>query len=233
MRSYFGPLRVKVWGERACFTRPECKVDRVSYPIMTPPAARGVLEAIYWHPEMFWRVLEIWNLKETGWFSHKINEVTGDKGISKEWSAMRPFDVAEHNDKGKPINRDQRHMLGLKDVKYLIVAEVVSRRPEPHTSGDEAKHRDIFQRRLNKGACAYQPFLGVREFPAYFAPADDTEESVPLPDANLGHMVATLYDLSVDPRSGESAAMRRSFQASTVDGVLKVGVGVYDGRPAP
>lgn len=222
MKSFHGPIKVRVWGKRACFTRPECKVDRVSYPIMTPTAARGVLEAIYWHPEMYWRVTEIWNLRPVKWFSWMVNEVNGDKGVGKEWSAMNPYNA--------PAHRDQRHMLGLRDVEYLIVAEVI---PRAGTPGEEARHRNIFRNnRLKIGACAYQPFLGVREFTAYFAAADGTEKPVPLPEDDLGSMVGSLFDLTVAHGRGFRETSRALFNASVRDGILKVDAQVYESRAA-
>lgn len=215
-------MKIKVWGARACFTRPESKVDRVSYPIMTPSAARGVLEAIYWRPEMYWRVLQIWNLKPVKWFSWVVNEVNGDKGIGREWSSVRPYNAPDH--------REQRHMLGLRDVAYLIVAEIVAR---DGTDATEVKHRNIFRnRRLNVGACAYQPFLGVREFTAYFGPADNSEKPVPLPEENLGLMVGSLFDLTIDPRQKPKIdrESRILFEAKVENGVLKIDPQVYEPR---
>jgi CRISPR-associated protein Cas5d len=189
---------------------------------MTPTAARGVLEAIYWHLAMYWRVTEIWNLKPVKWFSWMVNEVNGDKGVGKEWSAMNPYNA--------PDFRDQRHMLGLRDVEYVIVAEIVSR---DGTRGGESKHRDIFRRRLNQGACAYQPFLGVREFTAYFAPTDGTEKPEPLPEADLGSMVGSLFDLTLDPDLKVKDTSRVLFDARVHGGVLKVDPRVYEPRVAP
>jgi CRISPR-associated protein Cas5d len=220
LKSFHGSMKVRVWGDRACFTRPECKVDRVSYPIMTPTAARGVLEAIYWHPGMYWRVTEIWNLKPVKWFSWIVNEVTGDKGVGNKWSAMNPYDA--------PTHRDQRHMLGLRDVAYLIVAEIVAR---DGTSGSEAKHRDIFRNdRLKKGACAYQPFLGVRELTAYFAPADGTEKPEPLPEEDLGSMVGSLFDLTLTPERGSRETSRAPFDAKAPGGILRIPEEIYEPR---
>jgi CRISPR-associated protein Cas5d len=220
LRSFFGPMKVKVWGDRACFTRPECKVDRVSYPIMTPTAARGVLEAIYWHPQMYWRVTEIWNLKPVKWFSWMVNEVNGDVGVGVSWSAVKPYNA--------PSLREQRHMLGLRDVEYVIVAEIVAR---DGTQGGETKHRDIFRNdRLKLGACAYQPFLGVREFTAFFAPADGSEKPVPLGEEDLGSMVGSLFDITLDPALGYRETSREQFNAVVRDGVLKVSPAVYEPR---
>ena len=222
MKSFFGPVRVKVWGDHACFTRPECKVDRVSYPIMTPTAARGVLEAIYWKPEMLWRVRRIINLKTVQWFSRMLNEVNGDKGVNKEWSAMQPFNASDY--------RDQRHMLGLRDVAYIIEAEVVAR---SQSSDEEVKHRDTFQRRVRKGQCAYQPFLGVREFSALFGPLDGTEAAMPLQDEDIGIMVGALYDLTVNPREQKlGSILRRTFHARVIGGVLDIDPTIAKGGSA-
>lgn len=222
MKSYFGPLKIRIWGERACFTRPDSKADRVSYPIITPSAARGVLEAVYWHPQMYWRVTKIWNMKPVKWFSLMANETTGDKGVNKNWEAMNPFEISRY--------RDQRHMLGLRDVEYIVFAEVVAR--DGSKSG-EAKHRDIFQRRLKKGACAYQPFLGCREFTGYFSPAQEEHTPVSLPEEDLGQMVGSLFDLTVDPQSKVSAVSRRVFEAVVRDGVLVVDPKIYEpGAPS-
>src|SRR5437773_1934793 len=109
------PLEVKVWGDYACFTRPEMKVERVSYTVMTPSAARGVLEAIFWKPEFSWRVREIEVLKPIRYFSILRNEVQRRaSGRSAE-----PFYADE--------DRTQRHTLGLRDVAYVIRADVAVR----------------------------------------------------------------------------------------------------------
>src|SRR5436309_15329084 len=97
------PVELKVWGEYACFTRPEMKVERVSYTVMTPSAARGILEAIFWKPEFSWRVREIWVLKEIRYFSILRNEVQSKASPRTD----RPLIISEE--------RTQRHTLGLRD----------------------------------------------------------------------------------------------------------------------
>src|SRR5262245_42567627 len=135
-----GPsLEVKVWGELACFTRPEMKSERVSYPVMTPSAARGVLEAIFWKPEFRWQVREICVLKDIRHFSILRNEVNNKAVVStaRKWANSGGGYFAEED-------RAQRHTLALRDVAYLIRADVVL---ALHADADVAKYRDQFRRR--------------------------------------------------------------------------------------
>ena len=185
----YPPLAVKVWGERACFTRPEMKVERVSYPVMTPSAARGVLEAIFWKPEFSWRVREIWVLKPIRHFSivrNEVNSVASEKS-ARSWDRSGGGYFAEED-------RAQPHTLGLRDVAYLIRADVVLR---PHATEDVAKYRDQFRRRVGRGQCHHRPYLGCREFAADFGPPDGSEAPVDLTD-ELGRM---LFDQAFEPDS--------------------------------
>jgi len=115
----YPPVAVRVWGDFACFTRPELKVERVSYPIPTPSAARGVLEAIYWKPQFSWRVEEIWVLKPIRYFSILRNEVN-DR--ASERSAIAWSKNGDGYDATDPKHRAQRHTLALREVDYLIRA---------------------------------------------------------------------------------------------------------------
>lgn len=169
-------LSVKVWGEFACFTRPEMKVERVSYPVMTPSAARGILEAIYWKPEFEWRVREIHVLEPIRHIALVRNEM--NKRIPTR--DPKPIFVDEE--------RTQRYTLALRDVAYLIYAEIHLR---PHADKDIAAYRDQFRRRVERGDCHFQPYLGCREFTAYFAPPNSTERAIPLND-DLGRMLGEL-----------------------------------------
>ncbi len=152
-----GTVRLRVWGENACFTRPEMKVERVSYDVMTPSAARGILEAIHWKPAIRWRVEQIDVLKPIRWESVRRNEVG---------RAMSPGADGLYID--DPNVRQQRAGLLLRDVDYVIHAcfEITERAGPEDTV---AKHREMFLRRAEKGQCFYQPFLGCREFAARFA----------------------------------------------------------------
>jgi CRISPR-associated protein Cas5d len=166
----FPLLEVKVWGERACFTRPEMKVERVSYPVMTPSAARGVLEAIFWKPEFAWQVCEIWVLKPILHFSivrNEVNSVASDRA-ARSWARRGGGYFADED-------RAQRYTLGLRDVAYLIRADIVL---SARATGGVAKYRDQFRRRVNRGQCFHRPYLGCREFTADFGPADGTEKPI-------------------------------------------------------
>jgi CRISPR-associated protein Cas5d len=207
--AYEPPLEVKVWGEFACFTRPEMKVERVSYPMMTPSAARGILEAILWKPELVWRVEEIWVLNPIQYVSFLRNEVNSraSERSARDWAERGGgFFTAE--------DRAQRHTLALREVEYVIRA-----RPEPRsgTNADRAKYRDQFRRRVARGQCFAMPYLGCREFSASFASPEGTER--PIPDSGaLGRMLLDL-DYTAD---GTGHAVPRFFDARLERGVLRI-----------
>ena len=192
-------VRVKVGGEYACFTRPEFKVERVTYPIITPSAARGVLEAIYWKPEFRWEIREIQVLKDIRETSILRNEI--DATQNKQ---VGPFFIED--------KRIQRTCLMLRDVEYIIQAEVVQK---PHDKEHPEKHIDCFTRRVLKGQCHYRPYLGTREFDAWFeAP---TDEDVPLSfDRRVGNM---LFDIAFQENS---VRKEMSFLKTVVDKQRKV-----------
>ncbi|MCS6776124.1 MAG: type I-C CRISPR-associated protein Cas5c, partial [Chthonomonadaceae bacterium] len=165
-------LEVEVWADFACFTRPEFKVERVSYPMMTPSAARGVLESIFWKPEFSWQVRAIHVLRPR--HSSAGNNVDA-LSFYRHFSILR--NEVSKRATGNPIfvddtdTRAQRHTLGLRDVAYLIQADIVLR---PHATDDIAKYRDQFRRRVARGQCFSRPYLGCREFACDFAPPDGT-----------------------------------------------------------
>jgi CRISPR-associated protein Cas5d len=173
------PVVVQVSGAAALFSRPELKVERVTYPVMTPTAARGILEAIFWKPEMRYRVVAIEVLRAIQQFSIRRNET----------SALVPLDAAL---RGKTVDtvahRDQRNAVCLRDVAYRIHAhvELVERATKP-----VAAYRDQFRRRVGRGACFHQPYLGTREFSADFADPDDTPRWSHSED--LGVMLHTIH----------------------------------------
>lgn len=208
------PLEVKVWGEFACFTRPEMKAERVSYPVMTPSAARGVLEAVFWKPEFSWRVREIWVLKAIRLFSILRNEVNSKAVVStaRSWVEDGGGYFAEED-------RAQRHTLALRDVAYLIKADVVL---ASHAIDDIAKYRDQFRRRVNRGQCYHRPYLGCREFAASFGPPDGTERAFDLPD-DLGQM---LFDLDY-AADGSGRGTPRFFPARLESGILRIPPDLY------
>jgi CRISPR-associated protein Cas5d len=173
-----GRLKVKVWGEYACFSRPEFKVERVSYPVITPSAARGVLEAIFWKPEFRYELRRIGVLKPGSQTVILRNELEDRQG-------SKPYFVED--------KRQQRSSLILKDVAYLLEADIVLR---PHAEGPLPKYLEQFERRLQRGQCHHTPYLGTREFAAHFAPANG--EKPPWLDLPIGTM---LFDIAFVPSS--------------------------------
>lgn len=205
----YSPLAVRVWGDFACYTRPEMKVERVTYPVMTPSAARGVLEAICWKPEFIWRVEEIWVLKPIRYFSILRNEVNSRQS---ERSALTWYQDGGGFDAS--ADRAQRHTLALRDVAYVILAQV---EVKPGIDADPAKYRDQFRRRIRDGRCFAMPYLGCREFTAKFAPVDDSERPIDITD-DLGPM---LLDLNY-AKDGSGRGKPRFFDARMEHGILRV-----------
>ncbi len=203
------PLALKVWADLACFTRPEMKVERVTYSVMTPSAARGVLEAVFWKPEIRWHVEEIWVLQPIRYASILRNEVNSRQSerAARSWQADGGgYDASS--------DRSQRHTLALRDVAYLIKARVELK---PHADADPAKYRDQFRRRVDSGRCFATPYLGCREFSAAFAAPDGNEQPIDLTD-ELGPM---LLDLDYRP-DASGRGTPRFFDARIERGVLRV-----------
>ncbi len=228
------PLQVKVWGDLACFTRPEFGVERVSYEVMTPSAARGVLEAIFWKPEFRWRVREIEVLKPIRHFSilrNEMNSIQSDRS-ARSWAENGGGYFADDD-------RAQRHTLCLRDVAYVIRADIELK---PHVGEHPAKYRDQFRRRVKRGQCFNQPYLGTREFSAFFGPPDGDEQAIDVSD-DLGLMLLDV-DFVSDAKgaltyAGHSSGGReivrgnaqpRFFQARLDSGVLRVPQESYEGR---
>lgn len=199
-------LCLKVWGEFACFTRPEMKVERVSYDVITPSAARAVFEAILWKPEIRWTLTRIEVLRPVRWISVRRNEVGA---IASETTAKQSGGLYIED------QRQQRAGLILRDVAYRLHARFdvvdgakhIHRYPElrgrfPAESEEAqpenpAKYLAMFQRRARKGQCFNQPYLGCREFSAFFELVEDPQAAArqepPIPvDEDFGWM---LHDL--------------------------------------
>lgn len=211
----YPPLEVKVWGEFACFTRPEMKVERVSYPVMTPSAARGVLESIFWKPEMRWRVREIWVLKPIRHLSLIRNEVNSPSSISmaRNWSIYGGGYFAEED-------RAQRHNLILRDVSYLIKADIELK---SHNKANVAKYRDQFRRRVAAGQAFRAPYLGCREYAAFFGPPEGGEAPFDISD-DLGRL---LFDMKYESSSSNRATP--VFECFILErGVLRIPQEMYD-----
>jgi CRISPR-associated protein Cas5d len=179
-------VTVRVWGDFACFTRPEMKVERVSYPVMTPSAARGILEAIFWEPQMYYLIDAIRIIKRGRWFSFRRNEVISVINLSsvKTWM-QAPKKVIPIRAGGGAADGTQRNMLALEDVEYLITAEVrlsdigIRRNGLP-------KYLEEIKRRAQSGKCYHRPALGVREFAADFEWEEDAQAALERRAAELG-----------------------------------------------
>ena len=204
-------LEVKFWGDFACFTRPEMKVERVTYPVMTPSAARGALEAIFWKPEVAWRVDEIHVLEPITYASILRNEINHrqTKGTARGWARNGGgYDAASER------NRAQRHTLALRDVAYTVRAQLLL---SDGVDDDIAKYRDQFRRRVAAGRCFATPYLGSREFSAAFGEPQSGDEPIDRSE-DLGLM---LLDIDYDA-DGSGRGTPRFFQASLDRGVLRV-----------
>lgn len=201
-------IRLKVTGDFACFTRPDLKVERMSYPCMTPSAARGILEAILWKPEFQWYVRRIIVLMPIQFVSIKRNE------ISKK-----------QNPKGEPIeiteNRVQRNSIVLKDVGYIIEASVfVDEKYIEKTKGSEhpitvKKYRTMFERRVKKGQCWHQPCLGTREFAADFSIPGEQDQPL-----DITYPVGSMfYDMFYDEKGKITPLF--FYDVAIVNGILE------------
>ncbi len=182
-------VTLRVWGDFACFTRPEMKVERVSYPVITPSAARGILEAVFWEPQMYYLIDSIRIVRKGRWVSFRRNEVT--KVISldnvKTWMHS-PEKTAPIQAGGGAADGTQRNMLALQDVEYLISAEV---RVTPLANCPEdklEKYLKEIERRARQGKCFHRPGLGMREFAADFDWEADADAALTRRTAELGHI---------------------------------------------
>lgn len=207
-------IKLVVSGDYACFTRPEMKVERVSYDVMTPSAARGILEAIHWKPAIRWIVEEIHVLKPVRFQSIRRNEVGAKAPVGKIKSAMNAGSL-----EGLALviedNRQQRAATVLTDVAYGICARFELTEKADGTD-NEGKHLDTFNRRARKGQCFHQPCLGTREFPARFALIEPGEALPPAigETRDLGFM---LYDID---HAGDRGSL--FFRANLEKGIMKV-----------
>lgn len=228
---------LRAWGDIGCFTRPEMKVERVSYPVITPSAARGVLEAILYMPQFRWQVQRIAIKKPIKFISFRRNEVKSKLPVRAAASWMRgaqPEPLLADKD------RTQRNTLALRDVEYVIEArmeltELVNRPRQKPQGGDEpagenniGKYLGWFERRASKGQCFVQPCLGCREFPAFFDFATK-EDMIVSPginaDQDLGLTLYDVFDLDVMHPAGKvenTEAKITFFPAFLKDGILPV-----------
>lgn len=206
-------VRLHVWGERACFTRPEMKVERVSYDVATPSAARGVLEAIHWKPQIVWVIDRIHVLQPIAFQSFRRNEVGSRASAALAARAMKSGNLAGVG-LDVTTDRQQRASMLLVNVEYVIEAHFELTAKGAHE--DPSKHLSMFNRRAAAGQCFHRPCLGAREFPAEFALVTDTMPPSRFPpgERDLGWM---LHD--IDFADGRTS---RFFRARLCDGILDV-----------
>lgn len=217
------PFCLEVTGDYACFTRPEMKVERVSYDVITPSAARAVFEAILWKPGIRWRITRIEVLKPLRWISVRRNEVAAVASTRNALAAM-------HEGRGELAlyiedERQQRAGLFLRDVAYRLHAELQMVSDEARAN--PVKYLAMFSRRAEAGQCVNQPYLGCREFAARFRPvallsddrggwraADGEPPALQSMTADLGWMLFDLnYENPADPKP-------QFFRARVDSGVL-------------
>jgi CRISPR-associated protein Cas5d len=219
-------MELKIWSEFGCFTRPEHKADRVTYEFITPSAARGCLEAIFWKPEMRWVIDQIVVLNPIRRMSVMTNEIKSKQSYQiavNSFNGNRPYYVSD--------DRTQRHSLILKEPAYIIRAHVELK---PHADKPVVAYEEQFRKRVERGRCFHQPYMGVRDFMAFFEKPAGDEQPIDLTD-DFGLM---LHDIEFEPdsdgpiafwkqtsRQGASLvkgrAKPRFFNAQMIKGVIQ------------
>ena len=208
-------IQVEVWGEYACFTRPEMKTERVSYDCMTPSAARGLLESIYWHPGLMWRIDRIHVCRPIRVTNIRRNEVK-DKISARSVKTVMERGAGELY-LAAPESIQQRAAMVLQDVRYVIDAHFdLTEKAAP--SDSPGKFQDIVKRRLERGQCYSMPYFGTREFPAQFRRCTMLP---PCPEELLG--MRDLGWMLWDMDYGDPQDIRpRFFRAVMTDGIVTV-----------
>lgn len=213
---------LEVWGPMACFTRPELKVERVSYDVITPSAARAIFEAIFWKPAIHWQVTKIEVLNPIKWTSVRRNEVGA---------------VASKNPIFIEDKRQQKNTLCLKDVRYRISAKLVfipkwkrdeSKNPHIDTEEDDllrkdenpAKYNSMFERRASKGQCFNHPYLGTRECSCSFKLVNPETDELDAPINESRDFGIMLYDMDFEQNLKNPPAL--FYRAQMENGVINV-----------
>jgi CRISPR-associated protein Cas5d len=219
---------LEVWGDFACFSRPELKVERFSYPCITPSAARGIFDAIYAKPVEFrWQVVRIEVLRRPAFLALRRNEVKDTVNVNAvfDWMSGKrdPEPIWADGDREllgtDEKGRTQRQTMALKEVRYRLHAEI---RPWPGFENRQTALEAQFRRRAERGKCFYQPYFGVREFPAFFELVEGGTPSEPCAfDLDLGLMLYDVFDLSRPGTSMDRPAVSL-FRAEVRGGVLDV-----------
>lgn len=235
------PIYLRTWGELACFTRPEMKVERVSYPIMTPSAARGLLEAILYKRQFRWRIHRIAVKKPIRFLALRRNEVKEKISKTQLEAAANggSVEVIFADETSKNKGRTQRNLLALRDVEYVIEASLEltllanqpRRKPpyedEPEGDNNLGKYYGMFRRRADTGQCFARPSFGCREFSAHFElTGKGAMEVKPVvnPDTDFGLMLYDVFDLDVMHEPGPAMAKPKItfFSARLENGVMTI-----------
>ena len=228
---------LEVWGDLACFTRPEMKVERFSYPVITPSAARGVCDAIYWDgkremrgkrsvilPYFYWQITHIEVLEFPRYIALRRNEVKGTvpglATLNKWMAGEQPEPLWADGDEVN-TGRTQRQTMALKNVRYRISARI---EPRAAFRGDLAKFNASFERRAKQGKCFQQPYFGCREFPAFFeyVEKDAPRRSAIALDQHMGLMLYDVFDLAAQEASDTAKPYVTMFESNLRNGVLNV-----------
>lgn len=227
---------LEVWGDLACFTRPEMKVERFSYPVITPSAARGIFDAIYWdgkreqqgrenviRPYFHWQIMRIEVLEMPRYIALRRNEVKGcvpGQATLNQWMAgAEPKPLWADSD-DETTGRTQRQTMALKNVRYRLTAKIA---PKTAFAADWGKMNSQFQRRAKTGKCFQQPYFGCSEFPAFF---EYLENPPPVTtarfDQHLGFMLYDVFDLRKEVVKEKEKPFITLFDAHVRNGVLDV-----------
>ncbi|MFY9259465.1 MAG: type I-C CRISPR-associated protein Cas5c [Gallionella sp.] len=230
---------LEVWGDFACFTRPEMKVERFSYPVITPSAARGIFDAIYWdgirekqgkksimHPYFYWQIQRIEVLALPRYIALRRNEVKGcvpgTATLNKWMSGKESPEPLWADGSDESTGRTQRQTVALKNVHYRITAQII---PKSGFAQDYGKFNSQFERRAKQGKCFQQPYFGCREFPAFFeyigSPETASQPPIPL-DQHLGLMLYDVFDLRKTAVEESDKPFITVFDAHLRNGVLDV-----------
>lgn len=225
---------LEVWGDLACFTRPEMKVERFSYPVITPSAARGIFDAIYWdgkrerggiRPYFYWQITRIEMLEMPRYIALRRNEVKGcvpaAAKLNKWMNGSETPEPLWADSDDETTGRTQRQTMALKNVRYRLHARIV-----PKSDNDPAKLNACFVRRAKHGKCFQQPYFGCREFPAFFEYLDPAQAAAaPSPlalDQNFGLMLYDIFDLEREVVGEKDAPAISLFEAHMVGGGIDV-----------
>ena len=208
-------IKVEVWGDYALFSRPEMKVERVSYDVITPSAARGLLESIYWHPGLSWKIDRIYVCNPIRFTNIRRNEVKDVVSGSSVKSVMKSGKGEIYIATSESIQ--QRAAMVLKDVRYVIEAHF-DMTDNAAASDNPGKFQDIMKRRLERGQFYNMPYMGTREFPAHFKPCGAIPEC---PDELKGTRDLGWMLLDMD-YTDKSDIQPRFFRATMTDGVIDV-----------